>query len=149
MNCTDLFVKDHEPVRARITSHRGLMDTQILLGESEANFIQGSWFGWGGDTSFRTVYEQQFPLDRHKGKCVYVMLDGHAKAMVVPSSKQSSPADFRAEISAQLERCDAEQFSAEHVCFWNRYARGLAITNHGAGKSFGDIDSAPDPPTKP
>jgi len=149
MNCTDLFVKDHEPVRARIAAHRGLMDTQILLGESEANFIQGSWFGWGDDASFMEVYLDQFPFRRHRGKCPYVMLDGHAIGAVLPVSKKKPAKEFRKEISDQFEKCDGEQFAAEHVCFWNRYATGLAVTDHGKGKSFGDIDSAPDPPAKP
>ncbi len=124
----------HEAASARLSAHRGFDDKQILLGESERNFLEGSWFGWGDDESYKMVYEHQFPISRHNGKCSYVMLDGHAKTMLVPSSNEADASEFRDDIESQLRNCDAEYFGAfpdgqqlVHVCFWLSHKVGLRV----------------------
>jgi len=133
----DLFWVDHTAVAARMTSHQGFEDKQILIGDSDCNFMTSSWFGWGDSTSFKMTFEQQFPGKRHGRKCSYVMLDGHAKAMLVPVSYQETDTDaFEQEIRGQFETCDGDRkpTGAEmpaHVCFWNRYQRGLDVSVFG------------------
>ncbi len=136
MNLCDLFWIDHTPRAAVLANHEGMLDKQVLLGESEVNYINARWFGRGDAYSFRLTYTQQFPLDRHEGFCTYVMLDGHAKAMRVPSSDAVDTAQFGSEIRAQFETCDVERDGSRggdllppHPCFWNRYKRGLEASN--------------------
>lgn len=128
-HCYDLFWTDRSPVRAKLANHRGWMDKQIMMGESDCNYLHGAWFGWGDADSFKTVYTQQIPFDRHDGKCCYVMLDGHSMSMRVPASKKPDATEFRSEIQQQLKKCDAEHFGeGKHVCFWHGYERGLALS---------------------
>jgi len=127
-NCYDLFWEDHHPQAAALANHVGETDKQIMLGESDCNFLQGSWFGWNDAESFKMVYDQQIPHYRHTGKCCYAMLDGHVKSMRVPMSSEVDPTKFRTAIKAQFQECDGESFSGPHVCFWNSYTRGLAVT---------------------
>ncbi len=142
-NVNDLFWYDpqapeqvHEAGAARLAIHLGYEDKQILLGDSECNFIGGSWFaeGSGGpedDWSFRGCYENQFPFRRHNGKCSYVMLDGHAQTMFVPSSNEADAAEFMDDIKSQFQNCEVENFGNPqelHVCFWNSHKVGLAVT---------------------
>jgi hypothetical protein len=132
MNLCDLFWQDHTPQAAVLANHEGYFDRQILLGESECNCIIGSWFGSGPGSdpwSFRGSYMRQFPFDRHKGYCTYVMLDGRAKVMRVPASDAVNDTQFETEIRAQFEECDGEHFMSVHVCFWNKYRRGLTASN--------------------
>ncbi len=131
-NVCDLFWGgDHTPHAAVLANHDGFFDKQILLGESESNFVHGSWFAPGGGSdawSFRGSYVRQFPFERHKGFCTYAMLDGRAKVMRVPMSDAVDDAVFETEIQAQLENCDGEHLGSPqtcHVCFWNRYKRGI------------------------
>jgi len=135
---TDLWWGGHEPHAGRLAYHRGFEDKQVLIGDSESNFITSNWFGWGDSDSFKKTFEEQFPAQRHGRKCSYVMLDGHAKAMLVPVSYQTADTGaFRQEIRAQFEMCDGEKktyglpLPDPHVCFWNRYQRGLDITVYG------------------
>jgi hypothetical protein len=133
MNLCDLFWHDRTPHAAVLANHEGMFDKQVLLGESEANFIEGYWLGWGDAPSFKMAYEDQFPFDRHKGFCVYVMLDGRGKAMRVPVSDEADAEAFRTAIQSQLETCEIERSSLggpgdPHVCFWNRYRRGAAAS---------------------
>jgi len=130
-------------VRPRLAIHEAVSDKQILLGESDGNFIQGHYMGRGysdgGQYSFMGCYENQFPFRRHNGRCAYLMLDGHAEGMVVPGSHAADPAVFKEQILDQFEECDVEflEFSSggnitwgdKHVCFWNRYGRGIYMTN--------------------
>ena len=83
-------------------------------------------------SAFRATYMDEFPFDRHNGKCSYVMLDGHAQVMVVPSSNTLDANTFEDHIREQLQTaCDGEQASPgpstemPHVCFWSRYQRGM------------------------
>jgi len=132
----DLFWVDHTAVLARLRFHTGYEDTQILIGESENNSLSGIRFRGGGGAggasaiSYMISYRRLFPLDRHNGKCTYVMLDGHAKAMIVPSSGAADAPAFRDQIESQLIVECEELFSVpiKHVCFWHRYGRGLAMT---------------------
>ena len=125
--------------RPRRANHEHSTDKQIMLGESEGNFIQGVYMGRGyadGQYSFMGCYENQFPFRRHNGRCAYLMLDGHAKGMVVPVSQAADAAVFKERILDQFEECDVEflrntdgAWSPRHVCFWNRYGRGLSLTD--------------------
>ena len=125
----DLFWSTHNPLAANLVNHQGYEEKQVLIGESECNFLSGWWFGWNDAESFKMTYNQQFPFSRHGGKCAYVMLDGHATAMIVPSSSELDPAKFRTDIQAQLRKCTVEPSGSEkHVCFWNRYEVGLWVT---------------------
>ena len=133
MQLCDLFWGgSHTPYAAVLANHEGMLDKQVLLGESESNFINAAWFS---SFTFRASYEDQFPFDRHKGFCMYIMLDGHAKAMRVPSSDAADDAQFESEIRAQFEKCSEEHLifwslsDGWHVCFWNRYKRGLEASN--------------------
>jgi len=132
----DLFWVDHTPRAARLVSHCGVEDKQILIGESDSNFITSGLSAWRNSDSFKVVYEQLFPGKRHGSKCSYVMLDGHAKAMIVPASYSTDPGEFRQQVLAQFELCDADrtptnQPNISHVCFWNRYRRGLDVSVFG------------------
>ena len=132
----DLFWKDHTAVAARMPNHRGSEDKQILIGDSDCNFLTSGWFGWGDSDSFQIVYEQQFPGKRHGGKCSYVMLDGHAQAMIVPVSYHTDTGEFRDQIRALFETCEGDRKPYDepndpHVCFWNRYERGLDVSVFG------------------
>jgi len=136
---TDLgWESDPNPYHARLSANAGCEDKQVLLGECEGNYISGCWFGWGTD-SFKWVYEYQFPWRRHEGRISYVMLDGHAQHMIVPTSTASEDSDYKADIVAGFQDCDAStklgpapestwNFEGHgHVCFWNRYKCGLGI----------------------
>jgi len=131
-NVNDLFWDgDHSPGAARMSAHIGNEDKQILLGDSDCNWIGGSWFAGGtgdGAWSFRGSYENQFPYRRHEAKCSYVMLDGHAKTMIVPSSQETDATQFEDEIRSQFENCGVENFNNDHVCFYIRYKLGLAMS---------------------
>jgi prepilin-type N-terminal cleavage/methylation domain-containing protein/prepilin-type processing-associated H-X9-DG protein len=128
----DLFWKTHNALAANLANHRGYEDKQILVGESEVNFIGGTWFAGGtgdGAWSFKGSYLNQFPADRHNGKCTYAMLDGHAQAMNVPASDKSDASSFEADIRSQLKTCDGDAFKSDaHVCFWDRHRVGLWVT---------------------
>jgi prepilin-type N-terminal cleavage/methylation domain-containing protein len=135
MRCHDLFFDDpeHQAFAANLANHKRYEDKQILLGDSECNFLQAEWFGWGDADSFKATYKDQFPFDRHAGKCVYSTLDGATAAMRPPTSNELDPAKFRTEIQAQFERCDEERliwdyYSGRHVCFYNRYQKGLLVS---------------------
>ena len=133
---TDLWMGGHKPHGGKMANHRGVEDKQILIGESDANFITHGWFGWGSSASFKLTFEQQFPGKRHGRKCSYVMLDGHAKAMIVPASYATDPGEFRQQVRAQFEFCDADRTPTDkpnisHVCFWHRYRRGLDVSVFG------------------
>ena len=129
----NLFDLQHTPVAAVLANHEGMLDKQVLLGESESDFISADYFGRGGRTGhnwFIGAYLNQFPFARHEGFCTYLMLDGHAKAMRVPSSDAVDGTQFESEIRAQFEKCSQESLpwnppDSWHVCFWNRYKRGL------------------------
>jgi len=122
----DLFWSTHNALAANLVNHAGYEEKQILVGESESNFISGWWFGWNDAPSFKSTYTEQFPFDRHKTRCAYVMLDGHGQAMIVPTSNQTDPDAFRTAIRAQFQTCKAESEGAtRHVCFWNRHEVGL------------------------
>ena len=136
---TDLgWNNDPTPRSAMLRANEGVEDKQVLFGECEGNYISGSWFGWGLD-SFKWVYEYQFPWRRHNGVISYVMLDGHAKAMKVPSSMASGDSDYKAAILDQFQKCSGRtslgptpesSWDVEghgHVCFWNRYSNGLGV----------------------
>jgi prepilin-type N-terminal cleavage/methylation domain-containing protein/prepilin-type processing-associated H-X9-DG protein len=130
----DLFWDTHVPLAANLANHRDWEDKQVLLGESECNFISGWWFAGGSgdeqdDWSFKGSYLNQFPFRRHKGKCAYVMLDGHARSMLVPTSDAADSTTFKAEIESQFRTCTVEMSgSSPHVCFWKRYECGLSAT---------------------
>ncbi len=133
-NVVDLFFGGHEPRNAVLANHHGALDKQILLGGAEVNFLNATWFGYGDADSFKMVYNHQFPFDRHKGFCMYIMLDGHAKAMRVPSSDADDATAFKSQVLSQFEECDGEQDNLGnplplHVCFWNRYKRGLQASD--------------------
>jgi prepilin-type N-terminal cleavage/methylation domain-containing protein/prepilin-type processing-associated H-X9-DG protein len=122
----DLFWETHNALAANLVNHVGFEDKQILLGESESNFISGWWFGWNDAPSFKTTYIEQFPFDRHRGRCSYAMLDGHAQAMLVPTSSSVDPNSFRTGIRSQFRTCTVESDGSNpHVCFWQRYEVGL------------------------
>jgi prepilin-type N-terminal cleavage/methylation domain-containing protein len=129
--CYDLFWDDpnHQAHAALLTTHQDRMDKQVLLGDNDSNYLQGSWFGWNDAESFKKVYTEQFPFYRHGGKCAYAILDGHSLAMRVPMSSEIDPGKFREDIWSQFQKCTAENFSAPkgHVCFWHSYKRGLAV----------------------
>ncbi len=135
MNLCDLFWGgDHTPYLAVLANHEDMLDKQVLLGESECNFIEGYWFGWGDAGSFMMTYQDQFPFGRHKGFCTYAMLDGHAKVMRVPSSDEKDADAFRTDIQSQFDTCDIEKSllggpDDPHVCFWHRYRRGVAASH--------------------
>ena len=126
-------VNDHgnnSPFRQVLALYRGVEDKQILLSESECNYTSGIWFFDGSPEGFMICYVRQFPIDRHRGKCSYVMLYGHAKSMLPPSSNAADAVDFRAQVLDQYETCDGETgmgdpTTKDHVCFWNRYQRGI------------------------
>ena len=133
--CFDLYWRDHNVVTSRLSNHRGTMDKQIMMGESECNYLQAEWFGGSSGWGFYLKYTQQFPFDRHNGKCNYLMLDGHSKAMLVPVSNEINDyLKFEDEIQDQFQKCDEEtmiyrvHYDGWHVCFWNRYERGLLIS---------------------
>ena len=134
---TDLWMGGHKPHGGRMINHRGVEDKQIMIGDSDSNFITTGWFGWGDSDSFKKTFEEQFPGKRHGRKCSYVMLDGHAKAMIVPVSYNVDTGAFRQEVKAQFEMCDGDRkpyyvpLPDPHVCFWNRYQRGLAVSASG------------------
>jgi len=125
------------PRRQILAVYRDVEDKQILLSESEGNYTSGIWFsgmGSGNAESFMFCYKQQFPIDRHRGTCSYVMLDGHAKSMLPPNSTVADATEFRTQILDQFGTCDGEvgigrhpgdSKSQTHVCFWNRYERGI------------------------
>ncbi len=130
---------DHAAGAARLSAHKGFEDKQILLGEAEANYLHGSYFGGTDGTVYsRQAYKDQFPIDRHNGKCSYAMLDGHAQAMLVPSSNEADEDKFNAAITSQLQNCDGEDFGiswgvsqSRHVCFWHSYEVGLQASDFG------------------
>jgi len=132
----DLFWTTHQPLAANLANHQGYEDKQILLGESESNFITASWFGWGDPASFKKVYKEEFPFDRHANKCSFVMLDGHGLSMRVPSSDKVDESAFETDIRSQFGECTVEGISLyyggywnfPHVCFWNAHKVGLGIT---------------------
>ena len=129
MQMCELFWGSHNPGVACLSVHQGVEHAQILLGESERNFIQGGWFGWGDAASFKMTYEHQFPFRRHNGKCSYVMLDGHAQSMLVPTSNEADATKFESDIRSQFQTCTRETFDDHpHVCFWNSYKVGLWLT---------------------
>jgi hypothetical protein len=138
MNLCDLYWSNRTPRATVLANHVDHVDTQVLLGESESNFISGWWFATGSGSSawsFRGSYENQFPFRRHGAFCMYAMLDGHTKAMRVPASDAQDYTQYEAEIRAQFETCSVENSSfgggtTPHVCFWNRYKRGLAMTEY-------------------
>ena len=129
----DLFWETRNPLAANLANHVGYEEKQILLGEAECNFISGEWFGWGDADSFKMTYMQQFPFKRHNGRCAYVMLDGHAQAMRVPSTDEIDATKFRSAIQAQLRTCTGEAVSptSKHVCFWHSYGVGLHVSDFG------------------
>ncbi len=139
--CFDLFLDDskHLATAAKLSNHRGNMDKQIMMGESDCNYLQAVWFGWTSTQSFYMTYTQQFPFDRHNGRCNYIMLDGHSKAMVVPISREIKDFQkFKDEIIDQFQSCTEEKMGGWdfwgdglHVCFWHRYERGLVISTPG------------------
>jgi len=121
------------PETARLSYYLGREDKQILIAEAEENFVSGYAFSYGSTAAWKEAYGDQFPYDRHNGKCSYIMLDGHAEVMVVPWSDRADPNLFVAQIRSELKNCDGEDFGLivqpEHVCFWNSYSRGLAVKN--------------------
>ncbi len=133
--CFDLYWNNHNIVTSRLSNHRGYMDKQVMMGESDCNYIEGELFrqGGGGD-AFKVSYSEQIPWYRHNAKCNYLMLDGHAKAMIVPSSSETDGKEFMDAVLDQFEKCDDESmiwkglFDGWHVCFWHRYKRGLLIS---------------------
>lgn len=136
MRCTDPF-DDHTPVYARVSFHAAFAEKQILLGESECNFLQPEWFGWLDSDSFKRTYEQQFPFRRHNGRCAYVALDGSAAGMLVATSEATDTDDFYAEIKAQFHppgECENDEDLVwggqwhGHQCFMARYRKGLCAT---------------------
>jgi prepilin-type N-terminal cleavage/methylation domain-containing protein len=132
----DLFWATHEPLAANMANHEGYEDKQILLGESESNFITASWLGWGDAASFKKTYMEEFPFDRHSIKCSFVMLDGHGLSLRVPSSTKLKEAEFETDVRSQFRRCTVEGISTyygghwefPHVCFWEPYNVGLGVT---------------------
>jgi len=136
MRCHDKYYDDpdHTPRASALATHAGNEDKQILLGDSECNWLQAEWFGWGDNDSYKMAYLDQFPFRRHGGSCAYVLLDGSAHAMLVPTSDAVDSAKFRGDIYRQLQTCPVETFNwglkgiAPHVCFWNRYEKGLQIS---------------------
>ena len=137
MRCMDCF-SDHSPEYARLASHEGYQDKQVLLGDSESNYLQPEWFGWDDAPSFMKTYREQFPFFRHGNKCAYAMLDGSARSMIVPTTNETEAEAFRKAIKKQFEECDEEDLvwvdgshwwgGSKHVCFYNRYERGLCVT---------------------
>ena len=135
MRCMDVF-DEHAPVLAGLAFHKGHEDKQILLGDSECNYLQAEWFGWLDTDSFKMTYEQQFPFRRHNGKCSYAMLDGSAMAMRVPTSNELDSSDFYDDITDQFQprgACDYEDLVWDgqwhgHLCFYPSYQKGLCMT---------------------
>ncbi|MBN1917640.1 MAG: prepilin-type N-terminal cleavage/methylation domain-containing protein [Verrucomicrobia bacterium] len=132
----DLYWESHRQIAANLANHQGYEDKQIMIGESDCNFISGEWFASGsgdGAWSFRGSYERQFPSRRHNGKCSYVMLDGHAEAMRVPFSNVVNDAEYESAIRGQFQTCTEEDMApnTRHVCFWNTYKVGLHISRFG------------------
>jgi len=137
MRCMDPF-DDHFPVFAKLAFHEGYQDKQVLLGDSECNFLQPEWFGWDDAPSFMMTFREQFPFFRHNGRCSYVMLDGSALTMIVPMTSETDAEKFRTAIKKQFEECDGEDLvwvngshwwgGSKHVCFYNRYEKGLCAT---------------------
>ena len=130
--CYDLFWDDpnHTPSAALLSTHQDRMDKQIMLGDNDSNFLQGSWFGWDDAPSFKKVYTEQFPFYRHVSRCSYAMLDGHSLALRVPMSSEVDPAAFRTSIQSQLRKCTEESFgdpAGLHVCFYKTDQVGLAV----------------------
>ena len=125
---------DPTPKAALLSNNEGCEDKQILFGECEGNYIHHAWFGWGVD-SFKWVYEYEYPWRRHNGVISYTMLDGHAKAMRVPTSLEAEDAAYMSAITSQFEQCNGrtalgptgESNTGDHLCFWNRYRRGTAV----------------------
>jgi len=117
--------------------YRGSEDKQVLIGESEWNFI-GDFFVNSNihGERFMTNYFSVYPADRHNGKCSYVMLDGHALATVMPFSRATDFAVFEDQVRSQFEDCDGEPKpltpdEPTHVCLWNRYGVGLQVAGWG------------------
>ena len=136
MRCMDPF-GDHTPCNASLATHASWTDKQILLGDSECNFLQPEWFGWLDDKSFRDTYTQQFPFDRHRGRCSYVCLDGSGAAILIPSSDAVNDADFRKQIRSQFESPGACRNGEDlvwdgewhgHLCLLPRSGRGFCAT---------------------
>jgi prepilin-type N-terminal cleavage/methylation domain-containing protein len=129
--CYDLFWDDpnHRAFSANLANHQERMDKQIMLGDNDSNYLQGSWFGWNDAPSFKKVYTEQFPFYRHAARCSYVMLDGHSLALRVPMSSELDPEKFRTSIQSQLRKCTEEGFGdlVLHVCFYTTYQVGLAV----------------------
>ena len=131
--CDFAWQWDPTPRLARLHYHEADADKQIYLGDNEGTFLgrnyyPTSWF------PFRAAYEYQFPFRRHRGSCSYVMLDGHAKAMRIPTSWAANDAQFEADVLSQFEKCTGLKESEwdynghGHLCFWNRYGVGIAYT---------------------
>ena len=126
---------DPTPINATLTISQGTEDKQVLLGDSEGNYLNACYFGTSlGD--FRMMYDYQFPWRRHRGTLSYVMLDGHGKAMKVPTSMAADDVAYKAAITSQFETCSGrtsqglnwEAGWGPHVCFWNRYTCGFGIS---------------------
>jgi hypothetical protein len=136
MRCHDLYFDDpeHVPIASNLANHREYTDKQILLGDSECNFLQPEWFGWGDADSFKTTYLHQFPFTRHGGKCVYSTLDGATTPLRVPMTDDVDSGAFRTAIKSQFRACDTETLVwgsklSPHVCFWHAYRKGLCVTD--------------------
>ena len=136
MRCMDPF-GDHTPEYARLATHASSAEKQVLLGDSECNFLQPEWFGWLDDKSFRDTYTQQFPFDRHGGRCSYVTLDGSAAGVLIPTSYTKDDAEFRKEIIRQFQPkgpCKNGEYLVwdgewhGHLCLVPRSGRGLCVT---------------------
>ena len=133
---TDVFWETHNALAANLANHRGYEDRQVLLGESESNYITAVWFGWGDSASFKQTYLEEFPFDRHNGRCSYVMLDGHALGLPVPATAEISERKFEARIRSQFRDCTVEgidlvrgtRWDFPHVCFWGPHNVGLGVT---------------------
>jgi prepilin-type N-terminal cleavage/methylation domain-containing protein len=136
MRCMDPF-EDHTPVFAQLSFHMDFADKQILLGDSDCNYLQPEWFGWLDSASFRDTYTQQFPYYRHRGRCSYITLDGAGQTMLVALSDAVDDDTFYAEIKQQLHPPGACKNGEDlvwngqwhgHQCFVPRYGKGLCMT---------------------
>jgi len=136
MRCMDPF-GDYTPYNASLATHESYTEKQILLGDSDCNFLQPEWFGWLDDKSFRNTYTQQFPFYRHAGRCSYVTLDGSAAALLVPTSNAVDDSKFRKEIRSGFEKpgpcSNGEDLVWDgqwhgHLCLLPRSGRGLCVT---------------------
>jgi prepilin-type N-terminal cleavage/methylation domain-containing protein len=135
--CVDVW-GDHRPIQARLSLHATTAEKQILLGESECNYLQAEWFGWMDAESFYDWYCYQFPFERHNGKCAYVMLDGSGEAMLVPTSDAPAQSqEFWSQIRSQFHPKGKCKYGENliwqgqyhgHVCFMARYGRGLCAS---------------------